>query len=115
MTKAWGLMVEFFTAKGVKGINLSQLQEEERNWISFTVSKINQTPQMKNTIMHQNWKIRKTKEEFQAWVNTLNKACLFFDSASKNNPGKAGTVGKRDLGSKKCSIFILSLLCICLR
>ena len=32
-TKAWGLMVEFLTAKGVNGISISQLQEEERNWI----------------------------------------------------------------------------------
>ena len=86
-------MVEFITAKGAKGIHLSQLQEEERSWIIFATSKINQSPQTKKTMMHQKWKIRKTEEEFQAWVNTLNKACLFFDGASKKNPGKASTRG----------------------
>ena len=37
-----------------------------------------------------NWEIRLDEQEFIKWNSTLDEWCLFFDGASKGNPGQAG-------------------------
>eukprot|EP00253_Pinus_taeda_P036126 PITA_36126 len=51
-----------------------------------------------------NWKLRGTKEEISQWILAQNCALLFFDGASKNNPGAAGAGGiiKNHNGTSIC-------------
>ena len=39
------------------------------------------------------WEIRLDETEFMSWKSSLNEPCLFFDEASKGNPGLAGGGG----------------------
>lgn len=39
------------------------------------------------------WEIRLEESEFLTWRATLNEVCLFFDGASKGNPGVVGGGG----------------------
>ena len=39
------------------------------------------------------WKIRKNEEDFQAWISKQTTPSLFFDGATKGNPGIAGAGG----------------------
>lgn len=39
------------------------------------------------------WEIRKEEQEFKEWKTKENKHILFFDGASKGNPGLAGGGG----------------------
>jgi ribonuclease HI len=49
-----------------------------------SASKPSSTPQ---------WAIRKTMEEFKLWMKAHRKHLLFFDGASRGNPGPAGVGG----------------------
>ena len=40
-----------------------------------------------------NWEIRLAEMDFIKWRSVLNEWCLFFDGASKGNPGQAGGGG----------------------
>ena len=40
-----------------------------------------------------NWEIRLDEQEFIKWRSALDEWCLFFDGASKGNPGQAGGGG----------------------
>eukprot|EP00253_Pinus_taeda_P015908 PITA_15908 len=42
---------------------------------------------------HANWEIRLEESEFIKWRSALDDHCLFFDGASKGNPGIAGSGG----------------------
>ena len=39
------------------------------------------------------WQVRISKREFSEWWQMKNKVSIFFDGASKGNPGKAGAGG----------------------
>ena len=39
------------------------------------------------------WQIRHSEKEFSDWWKSKNKATIFFDGASKGNPGKVGAGG----------------------
>ena len=39
------------------------------------------------------WQIRIAEKEFSEWWQMKNKVSIFFDGASKGNPGKAGVGG----------------------
>ena len=39
---------------------------------------------------HANWEICLEENDFLIWRSKLKKSCLFFDGASKGNPGLAG-------------------------
>eukprot|EP00253_Pinus_taeda_P031912 PITA_31912 len=41
----------------------------------------------------QDWKLRGSKQEVENWIQKQNRPTLFFDGASKNNPGQAGAGG----------------------
>ena len=36
------------------------------------------------------WQIRKSETDFQDWLKSHSRHSLFFDGATKGNPGKAG-------------------------
>ena len=39
------------------------------------------------------WQVRFSKKEFSEWLKIKNKVSIFFDGASKGNPGKVGAWG----------------------
>eukprot|EP00253_Pinus_taeda_P013228 PITA_13228 len=69
--------------------------QEEREWYNnFNISHSqNPPPQSKAHQKQFNWKLRGTKEEISQWILTQNRPLLFFDGASKNNPGATGAGG----------------------
>jgi len=72
--------------------NSKQLSNEEDTWLTNLIPNHQQkTPANQNT--KNSWEIRLDKADFDVWRNALNRKCLFFDGASKGNPGKAGSGG----------------------
>lgn len=69
--------------------------QEEQDWYNrFNISHSQGLPpQLKTTQCHHNWKLRGEKMEINKWILTQNRPLLFFDGASKNNPGIAGAGG----------------------
>lgn len=57
-------MTEFLLAKWLYGIDMAQLQNDERRWIGFAFNKISFNLHQKNTRVQQIWKIRKTETKF---------------------------------------------------
>lgn len=52
------------------------------------------------------WRIRETEENFQEWWKKQKISTIFFDGASKGNPGAAGAGGViYDLAGVKRDIF----------
>ena len=45
---------------------------------------------LSNPVIKPFWQIRLSEKEFLDWWKSKNKASIFFDGASKGNPGKAG-------------------------
>jgi ribonuclease HI len=72
--------------------NSIPLTGEEENWIKEFI-----TNNSGNTLIPltpiRSWEIRLEEQEFLLWRETLNEWCLFFDGASKGNPGQAGGGG----------------------
>jgi ribonuclease HI/exonuclease III len=72
--------------------NSVPLTGEEENWIKEFI-----TNNSGNTLIPltpiRSWEIRLEEQEFLLWRATLNEWCLFFDGASKGNPGQAGGGG----------------------
>ena len=44
-------------------------------------------------VHYEKWEIRLGETDFNRWKNSMNELCLFFDGASKGNPGLAGCGG----------------------
>ena len=44
-------------------------------------------------VIKPSWQIRITEKEFTKWWKKKNKVSIFFDGASKGNPGKFGAGG----------------------
>lgn len=71
---------------------------EERNFISYILNK-NCNAQKGSMVNDQcrqethSWKIRLKEEEFANWIQKCNNFYLFFDGASKSNPGITGAGG----------------------
>jgi ribonuclease HI len=68
------------------------LEPEEEQWIkSFKIRDHSQ--QIGSKVKQETWEIRKEEEDFEEWKRKRNKHILFFDGASKGNPGVAGGGG----------------------
>ena len=50
-------------------------------------------PPPKAITTHEIWEVRLDENEFLKWRASLNECSLFFDGASKGNPGQAGAGG----------------------
>jgi ribonuclease HI len=68
------------------------LLPEEKRWLSQLIplpSKLLPPPKTANP----EWRIRVDKDKFQTWWRSKNLTTIFFDGASKGNPGAAGAGG----------------------
>ena len=87
--------MDSLSIRGMKSINKEPLTVEERAWMSdfllLPTSRSWLNPPKKQKIL--NWKLRMSNEEFQNWWTKIGSSSLFFDGASKGNPGLAGVGG----------------------
>eukprot|EP00253_Pinus_taeda_P019238 PITA_19238 len=68
------------------------LMPEEKQWLGMLEPQPHkQLSFPKKT--NQEWRIREEDDKFQQWWRTQNLITLFFDGASKGNPGSAGAGG----------------------
>jgi len=97
-SKAWSLTLEAISIKSQGKIDIANLYVEERNFIGYLLDKSNSgQSRSDNSSQHNNsnysWKIRMKDEEFSIWLKNYNTHYLFFDGASKFNPGMARAGG----------------------
>lgn len=98
LIKISSLASENIASKITKKIDLISLWAEERNFIgnlidrtsSMSTTKISK---FRSKVDNPEWKIRLTKDEFSKWILSKKSHSLFFDGASKSNPGAAGAGG----------------------
>lgn len=72
--------------------NSSQLLQEEFCWLSL-LAPTHQPCTSRIIPQTEHWEIRLEETDFRRWITTLKDHCLFFDGASKGNPGSAGAGG----------------------
>ena len=80
---------------GMDNISREALTVEERDWVFEMLVLLSHLPWFKpqKNLILQSWKIRMNLEEFNCWWKKLGCNSLFFDGASKGNPGMAGARG----------------------
>eukprot|EP00253_Pinus_taeda_P019461 PITA_19461 len=83
---------------------------EERGFISYILDKNNNIQKgNKGKDQHSqethSWKIRLREEEFANWLQNCNSYYLFFDGASKSNPGIAGAGGLILNANGECVLY----------
>jgi len=70
------------------------LLSSEKAWLNLhnphPISKARSLP---SSLSSPSWKIREPEVAFQSWWKTQNTTSIFFDGASKGNPGVAGARG----------------------
>ena len=72
--------------------NASTLSTKEDKWLTEIVP--NHEARIKTpTSSNAEWDIRLTEQDFIKWRLSLEEHCLFFDGASKGNPGASGGGG----------------------
>lgn len=95
--KAWNLNLETISTKCHGTLKVLDLTVEERNYIECILDKSSIEQKRRDPNSRDNtrcsWKIRMKYEEFARWLKKNNNHYLFFDGASKSNPGMAGAGG----------------------
>ena len=95
--KAWSLNLEALSTKCQGQLNTLDLHVEERNYIGYLLDRNNIAQHRSNPSSRTNsrysWKLRMKEEEIARWLRNCNTHYLFFDGASKSNPGMAGAGG----------------------
>ena len=66
--------------------------EVELNWVG-TKRVVNTQIGFSRPVIKPFWHVKLSTNEFLEWWQTKNKVSIFFDGASKGNPGKAGAGG----------------------
>eukprot|EP00253_Pinus_taeda_P019866 PITA_19866 len=93
IAKTVALISETIETNGYTQKDPVQIGSKVHEW----VSKFKIEPRIiKKTITSQRgqeWKLRGTKQEVENWIHKQKRPTLFFDGASKNNPGQAGAGG----------------------
>ena len=72
--------------------NARDLDGEEDQWLNELVPDNQLRPTPKPSLSFA-WEIRLEEQEFIKWRSSLEDHCLFFDGASKGNPGVVGGGG----------------------
>lgn len=91
ITKIKALLGETLDTNTAKKSGKALNREEER-WLNSLVPSHKDCAAIANNVPS-NWEIRLEEQEFIKWRSALNEHCLFFDGASKGNPGFAGGGG----------------------
>ena len=70
----------------------SSLRNEERAWLDG-FSFMPRSSAITRPNHKKKWQIRDTMDSFQKWWKSQGKCTIFFDGASKGNPGRSGAGG----------------------
>jgi hypothetical protein len=89
-TKAKGLLLETLSSQNHK-TDIS-LQQEEKNWLGTSVLTL-RTHSTEKPHFETKWRLRDNHDTFQSWWQKQGIISVFFDGASKANPGTAGAGG----------------------
>lgn len=90
-TKAKALLSEALDSQ-TKLQNAHTLESNEDQWLKELVPN-HQHRLASKSISRARWEVRLEEQDFIKWRSSLEKHNLFFDSASKGNPGAAGGGG----------------------
>lgn len=90
-TKAKALLSEALDSQ-TKLQNAHTLESNEDQWLKELVPN-HQHRLASKSISRARWEVRLEEQDFIKWRSALEKHSLFFDSASKGNPGAAGGGG----------------------
>ena len=88
--KAKGLLLETLSNQQLK--DESTLLPAERKWLGTYVYR-NRNQSAVRPQQNPEWRLRGKDEEFQSWWRKQGITTIFFDGASKGNPGTAGAGG----------------------
>ena len=72
--------------------NVTTVSPKEYHWFK-EINSNQQSNKATNPPQKASWEIRLEEQEFIKWRSALEEWCLFFDGASKGNPGQAGGGG----------------------
>ena len=97
VSKSIGMIAEKFASNNISFPHSEKISELHASWCKIYLKDRNSL-QSKTTFNKQlrskhTWEIRKSSSEFIAWLREKNTYSLFFDGASKGNPGVAGVGG----------------------
>lgn len=93
LAKTMALISESLEANGIAQEELELTDAKIKEWANkFNCDRSTHKLANKGS-RHMEWKLRGTKEEVKNWIQKQNRPTLFFDGASKNNPGQAGAGG----------------------
>jgi len=108
--KAHTLAQEAIVAKYKGKIQAADYSVEERSVISHILARPGQHQETHKTVRQQQaqakeWEIRLPAQDYKMWIQSNNCPTLFFDGASKSNPGQAGAGGVilNESGDNICS------------
>jgi len=95
LAKTWGQISEMISANGVPSLDQNSLQQEEKDWYKKSLIKDSARNQLPKKVGRKirDWKLRGNDKEMEEWIKNQRNHILFFDRASKNNPGRAGEGG----------------------
>eukprot|EP00253_Pinus_taeda_P004331 PITA_04331 len=97
-SKAKSLALEVISINTTRKIEATNYSVEERDLISYILERYHNVQEsnkreVQNNVEARSWKIRLKDQEFNNWIQSNNYFYLFFDGASKSNPGIAGAGG----------------------
>jgi ribonuclease HI len=87
--KAKNLLIETLRQSRVKD---NSLRDEESIWLGGFIPTMSPSS-FSRPIPKEKWQIRDNLEGFQTWWKSQGKCTIFFDGASKGNPGRSGAGG----------------------
>eukprot|EP00253_Pinus_taeda_P017122 PITA_17122 len=87
--KAKKLLIETLRQSNVRD---NSLRDEERAWLGDFIPTTSPSS-ITRPNLKENWQIRDNLESFQKWWKSQGKCTIFFDGASKGNPGRSGAGG----------------------
>lgn len=108
--KEKNLALKTISVKTHSNINVTRYNVEERSFISYILGENNSIQKGKTGKVQRNqeihpWKIRLKEEEFANWLQNCNNYYLFFDGASKSNPGIVGAGGLILNANGECVLY----------
>eukprot|EP00253_Pinus_taeda_P007019 PITA_07019 len=108
--KAHTLAQETIAAKYKGKIQAADYSVEERSVIRHILDRPGQHQETQRTDRQQQaqtreWEIRLPAQDYKMWIQSSNCPTLYFDGASKSNPGQAGAGGVilNEFGDEICS------------
>ena len=85
------MTAEKLATRGLGFLDAEDISDHVSKWCSIFFQR--SSPQSKSYNNSQSWEIRKNYDDLSWWIKDQKSFTLFFDGASKGNPGKEGVGG----------------------